>query len=63
MRARPHQHPCHRCQALVECRGEIQENFDGWPESICLDYHGPLGSINADFMCEECAELEDEDEA
>ena len=62
MRARPHQHPCHRCQAPVECCGDIEQNYDGWPEFICREYHGPLGSINADFMCDACAEFGDEED-
>jgi len=46
----------------VECCGDIEQNYDGWPEFICREYHGPLGSINADFMCDACAEFGDEED-
>lgn len=54
MRIGPHHHPCGNCRAKVECCGEIQQNYDGFPEWICLDYHGHSGDTNPYFLCEDC---------
>lgn len=54
MRERPHTHPCSRCLVETECSGDLERNFDGWPEVVCPDYdmrdHG-------DFLCEDCRDL------
>jgi hypothetical protein len=50
---RPHRHPCFDCGILVECPGTWEENYDGFPEVICREYHQD-GFINSDFVCEEC---------
>lgn len=66
MRIRPHHHPCARCGIKVECCGDLEQNYDGWPEWTCREYHHESG-FTADFLCEDCAEYhhtqdeEDED--
>lgn len=63
MRApRVHHHPCAHCGAQTACDGEREQNYDGWPEVICLVFH-PAPHV---FCCEACAEasttaIEDED--
>jgi hypothetical protein len=49
-----HHHPCQDCGAKVECGGTWEENYDGFPEVICPEYHLTSGDINADFICEPC---------
>lgn len=59
MRHGPHSHPCKRCGVRVECCGDIEQNFDGFPEWICREYHNlQTGSIE-DLLCEDCTELVD----
>ena len=53
-----HSHPCSGCQVSVECDGELERNFDGWPEVICTSYH-LLNGETAEVLCEACAELVD----
>jgi hypothetical protein len=50
----PHSHPCAACRNPVECDGELEQNYDGWPEVICPAYHQTNGTI-ADLFCEKCA--------
>lgn len=54
MRARPHSHPCVDCQTPVECCGDIEQNFDGWPPFTCHEYHLDGGSTAPEFRCEDC---------
>jgi hypothetical protein len=50
MRAKPHSHPCCICQKLTECCGDIEQNHDGWPEWVCVEYH----KYGDDVTCEDC---------
>lgn len=52
MRQRPHTHPCHDCKVKVECPGEWEQNHDGWPEVVCLEYE----RAGFDFVCDVCEE-------
>lgn len=54
MRTKPHHHPCGRCGVRTECCGTIEQNYDGWPEWICVEYHGVTSH---DFLCEDCEAL------
>lgn len=59
MRVAPHHHPCAGCGAKTECGGTFEQNYDGWPEVICTEYHGLVNSgfVPADdFLCEACEE-------
>jgi hypothetical protein len=56
MRDRPHSHPCQRCGLEIACDGPLEENYDGWPEVICVDFDM---HSHEDFLCEACAELID----
>jgi len=49
-----HHHPCQSCQVKLECGGTWTENYDGFPDVICPEFHRPGGTINQDFLCEEC---------
>jgi hypothetical protein len=53
MRTKPHSHPCAFCKARTECCGDVEQNYDGWPEWICREFHGE----NREFLCEDCEEL------
>jgi hypothetical protein len=62
MRRRPHQHRCDRCNEPQECCGEILQNFDGFPEWICDEYHTSRRQAGIkDFFCEECQRQHDEE--
>jgi hypothetical protein len=54
MRQRPHHHPCRLCGAKTECPGAWEENYDGFPEVICPEWHLADGTINTDFLCDCC---------
>ncbi len=54
MRIRPHKHRCADCQQPTECCGDIEQNFDGFPEWICREYHQDSGGTNPDWVCEGC---------
>lgn len=59
-RVKPHSHPCAACGTKTECSGTWEENYDGFPEVICSEYHRLVnaGFISADdFVCEACEEL------
>lgn len=56
MRIKPHSHPCQHCRTPVECCGDIEQNYDGFPPFICREFHLDGGAINRDFICESCAE-------
>lgn len=55
-RVAPHHHPCQQCGKKVECGGSWEENYDGFPEVICAEFHLSNGTLNPDFVCEECSE-------
>ena len=55
-RIAPHSHPCQRCRVLTECCGDIEQNHDGWPEWVCIEFDT---HDHSDFVCEDCAELVD----
>lgn len=61
-RIKPHHHPCSRCQTKTECSGDIEQNYDGSPEFICLEYHTLANREFTPvdhFLCEKCdAELD-----
>ncbi len=61
MRVKPHSHPCQICGKKTECGGTWEENYDGFPEVICREYHLDDGSINADFICEVCVAAYEDD--
>jgi hypothetical protein len=48
--ARAHTHPCRDCQTPVECHGDLERNFDGWPEVVCRDFH----IHGAEPLCDSC---------
>lgn len=55
MRVKPHSHPCQSCGAKTPCSGTWEENYDGYPEVICPEFHGYGGIIDQDFICEGCS--------
>jgi hypothetical protein len=60
---KPHHHPCQTCGAKTECGGTWEENYDGSPEVICLEFHRLDGTLNPDFICARCNEIELANEA
>lgn len=50
-----HTHPCFKCGTPVECDGEWERNYDGWPESLCSNYHRTPMSYT-ECVCEDCQE-------
>lgn len=54
MRIGPHHHPCFHCKEKTECCGEIEQNYDGFPEWVCVEYH--VNHRHFDFFCESCLE-------
>lgn len=57
-RSRVHHHPCQRCGAPVECVGKWEENYDGFPEAICADFHLPNGGENPHCLCDDCEDCD-----
>lgn len=55
-----HGHPCQDCGTKTPCDGQIEQNYDGWPEWICAAFHLPGGVINADWICDSCQDRRDE---
>ena len=59
MRVRPHYHPCVECGTKVECSGEWEANYDGWPDPVCPEWqqcrNAPVWerTMRA-FRCDEC---------
>lgn len=53
---KPHHHPCQDCGKKTECGGVYEENYDGFPEVICREFHLDGGIVNRDFICHECNE-------
>lgn len=60
MRVKPHHHPCGRCGAKTECGGVWEQNYDGWPEVVCSEFHVHLNASEwpAMFLCELCEAAE-----
>jgi hypothetical protein len=59
MRIGPHKHRCDDCKRPTECCGQIEQNFDGFPEWICREYHTIERSGDVElrgFLCDECGE-------
>jgi hypothetical protein len=54
MRIKPHFHPCDGYGKKTECCGDIEQNYDGSPEWICVEYHKPNGEI-VEFWCDGCS--------
>jgi len=55
MRTFKHHHPCQRCKAKTECFGQLEDNYDGWPEIVCLEFHMNAScDPNPDFLCDGC---------
>ena len=52
-RCKVHHHPCQDCGAKTECGGVFEQNYDGWPEVICAEWHTHDGP-NPDYVCETC---------
>jgi hypothetical protein len=52
--AKPHHHPCADCGSKTPCDGLWEQNYDGFPEVICPEYHGTDGTLNPEFICEAC---------
>lgn len=61
MRVAPHHHPCQRCQVKTECGGTWEQNYDGFPEVICPEFHLTGGVTNPDFLCGDCSEAQPEE--
>jgi len=55
---RLHTHPCRDCGTPVECDGDLERNYDGWPETICRAYHTPWGEVD-EPTCEACQTARD----
>ncbi len=41
----------------MDCDGELERNYDGWPEVICVIYHK-----DGQDVCEECAGANEDDD-
>lgn len=54
MRIGPHSHPCQQCHVKTECCGTVEQNYDGWPEWVCMEFD--MGNHH-DFLCESCHDL------
>ena len=52
MRTKPHHHKCDRCGTKTECGGTYEQNYDGWPEVVCIEQELWRGQ----WFCEECSE-------
>ena len=50
-----HHHACQGCGKQTVCGGNLERNYDGWPEVICSDFHTSIGP-NPNFLCEDCRE-------
>ena len=46
-----HMHPCWRCQVPFECSGDLEFNYDGIPDILCVEFHE-----HGHNECEACAE-------
>ena len=52
-RVNAHHHACQDCGIKTQCPGTWEENYDGFPEVVCPEFH-ISGGINTDFVCESC---------
>jgi hypothetical protein len=52
MRIGPHAHPCSRCHVKTECCGDIIQNYDGWPEWVCVEFD--IDCTPKGWLCEDC---------
>src|SRR5262245_48935511 len=50
MRCKVHHHPCQSCGVKTECGGVYEQNYDGFPEVTCPEFHMPDGTLNKDFL-------------
>ena len=48
-----HRHVCDQCGESYSCTGTLEENYDGFPEVICVAYHE-----RGERTCEACAGVE-----
>ena len=51
-----HTHPCERCHVATDCSSDLEDNYDGWPEVVCVDYDM---HSHDDWFCEACMDLLD----
>jgi hypothetical protein len=51
-----HSHPCTRCGTPVECTGERERNYDGFPPGVCVMYHLD-GGVLAEILCDPCSDI------
>ena len=46
-----HTHPCVTCHKAVACDNDnLEENYDGWPEVVCLAFNPDPNN----WRCEDC---------
>jgi hypothetical protein len=45
----------------VECHGELERNYDGFPETICTSYHERFGTV-ALVLCDGCHEAREREQ-
>ena len=51
---------------MTECCGDVEQNYDGWPEWICREYHTEASAVfrhQDDFLCERCDEIREQEAA
>ena len=51
---RAHTHPCAHCRTPVDCPGDLERNYDGWPEVICTFIHRADGTT-VSLLCQDCS--------
>lgn len=49
-----HHHPCQQCRIKTPCDGTWEENYEGVPSVICRAFHLDGGTVNPNFLCEDC---------
>jgi len=54
MRHPIHTHRCQHCGEPFECGGELERNYDGWPEVVCQAFH----VYRFVTLCDACTERE-----
>jgi hypothetical protein len=59
-RPREHSHPCRSCGAKVPCSGDLIQNYDGFPEVICSEYHERYRRPDCE-ACEAAAPAEEDE--
>jgi hypothetical protein len=55
-----HTHPCGDCKEPLECDGQWERNYDGFPEAVCTIYH--LLGAAGDWLCHDCRAKRDKDD-